>query len=43
MTGGTIVILGDVGDNFGAGMTGGMGFVYDKNKSFSKIKQIQKL
>ena len=27
MTGGTAVILGPVGDNFGAGMTGGMAFV----------------
>ena len=29
MTGGRIAILGKVGDNFGAGMTGGMAFVYD--------------
>ena len=29
MTGGTAVILGKVGDNFAAGMTGGMAFVYD--------------
>lgn len=29
MTGGTCVILGAVGDNFAAGMTGGMAFVYD--------------
>jgi glutamate synthase (NADPH/NADH) large chain len=29
MTGGTAVILGNVGDNFAAGMTGGMAFVYD--------------
>ncbi len=29
MTGGTVVILGAVGDNFGAGFTGGMAFVYD--------------
>ena len=29
MTGGVIVILGEVGDNFAAGMTGGMAFVYD--------------
>ena len=36
MTGGTVVILGNVGDNFAAGMTGGMGFVYDKNKLFGK-------
>jgi glutamate synthase (NADPH) large chain len=31
MTGGTVVVLGDVGDNFGAGMTGGMVFIYDLN------------
>jgi len=30
MTGGSVVILGEVGNNFGAGMTGGMAFVYDK-------------
>ncbi|MEO1000073.1 MAG: glutamate synthase-related protein, partial [Pseudomonadota bacterium] len=29
MTGGTAVILGEIGDNFGAGMTGGMAFLYD--------------
>jgi len=29
MTGGTVVILGDVGYNLGAGMTGGQAFVYD--------------
>ena len=34
MTGGTVIILGDVGDNFAAGMTGGMAFVYDVNKEF---------
>ena len=34
MTGGKIVILGDVGDNFGAGMTGGMAFVYDPDNTF---------
>ena len=36
MTGGTVVILGDVGDNFAAGMTGGMAFIYDKSKQFEK-------
>ena len=36
MTGGTVVILGSVGDNFAAGMTGGMAFIYDKNKDFEK-------
>ncbi len=36
MTGGTAVILGPVGANFAAGMTGGMAFVYDSDDSFSK-------
>ena len=31
MTGGIVVILGKVGENFSAGMTGGMAFVYDTN------------
>jgi len=34
MTGGTVVILGETGINFGAGMTGGAAFVYDRNKTF---------
>ena len=29
MTGGTAVILGSIGPNFGAGMTGGMAYLYD--------------
>ena len=37
MTGGTAIILGDVGDNFGAGMTGGMAFIYDKNNNFANF------
>ena len=36
MTGGNIVILGKIGDNFGAGMTGGMAFVYDISNQFEK-------
>ncbi len=33
MTGGTVVVLGSVGRNFGAGMSGGVAYVYDpKNK-----------
>ena len=31
-----MVILGEVGDNFGAGMTGGMAFIYDPNETFMK-------
>ena len=34
MTGGIVVILGKVGDNFAAGMTGGMAFIYNKSKDF---------
>jgi glutamate synthase (NADPH/NADH) large chain len=33
MTGGTAVILGKVSDNFAAGMTGGMAFIYDEDGS----------
>ena len=35
MTGGVAVMLGPVGDNFAAGMTGGMAFVYDTDESFT--------
>ena len=34
MTAGTVVVLGKVGDNFAAGMTGGMAFIYDPNHEF---------
>lgn len=34
MTGGTVVILGRTGVNFGAGMTGGVVFIYDKEHDF---------
>ncbi|MCJ9428131.1 glutamate synthase large subunit [Kordiimonas marina] len=36
MTGGNAVILGSVGDNFGAGMTGGMAFVLDEDGTFEE-------
>src|SRR3546814_120945 len=36
MTNGVAVVLGPVGDNFGAGMTGGMAFVYDTDSSFAR-------
>jgi glutamate synthase (NADPH/NADH) large chain len=35
MTGGTVVILGAIGDNFGAGFTGGQAFIYDPNDQFA--------
>ena len=34
MTGGHITVLGSVGANFGAGMTGGFAYVLDEDKSF---------
>ena len=34
MTGGQVVILGEVGANFGAGMTGGFSYVLDEKRSF---------
>ncbi len=36
MTGGTVVILGETGQNFAAGMSGGVAFIYDKNNIFEK-------
>ncbi|BCD67799.1 glutamate synthase large subunit [Nitratiruptor sp. YY09-18] len=40
MTGGIVVILGKTGINFGAGMTGGLSFVYDEDHTFiEKINQ----
>jgi glutamate synthase (NADPH/NADH) large chain len=37
MTGGIAVLLGAVGRNFGAGMTGGMAFVYDPDGQFARL------
>jgi glutamate synthase (ferredoxin) len=34
MTGGTVVVLGNVGRNVGAGMTGGLGYFLDADDSF---------
>ncbi len=34
MTGGLVAVLGSVGPNFAAGMTGGMAFVYDPDDAF---------
>ncbi len=35
MTGGVVAVLGKTGANFGAGMTGGVAFVLDRERSFS--------
>jgi glutamate synthase (NADPH/NADH) large chain len=36
MTGGTVVVLGETGRNFAAGMSGGIAYVYDVNGDFAK-------
>jgi glutamate synthase (NADPH) large chain len=36
MTGGTVVVLGLTGQNFGAGMSGGVAYVYDIDGMFAK-------
>lgn len=36
MTGGKMVVLGDTGRNFGAGMSGGIAYIWDKNRNFEK-------
>ncbi|MGK3735853.1 MAG: glutamate synthase (ferredoxin) [Bacillariaceae sp.] len=48
MTGGVVVILGSVGRNVGAGMTGGIGYFYDADNSFDdkvnlEIVKVQRL
>lgn len=48
MTGGVVVMLGSVGRNVGAGMTGGIGYFYDKDKTFldkinREIVKVQRL
>ncbi|HWE67464.1 MAG TPA: glutamate synthase large subunit, partial [Acidimicrobiales bacterium] len=36
MTGGTVVVLGPTGRNFGAGMSGGVAYVYDPARTFGQ-------
>jgi glutamate synthase (NADPH) large chain len=36
MTGGKVVILGQVGRNFGAGMSGGIAYIWDTQKNFAE-------
>ncbi|MGL5313005.1 MAG: glutamate synthase large subunit [Peptostreptococcaceae bacterium] len=40
MTGGRVVVLGNTGRNFAAGMSGGIAYIYDENNSFkSKLNK----
>jgi glutamate synthase domain-containing protein 3 len=36
MTGGTVLVLGQTGRNFAAGMSGGIAYVYDEDGQFAK-------
>jgi glutamate synthase (NADPH/NADH) large chain len=37
MTGGTVVVLGDTGRNFAAGMSGGIAYIYDVKAQFAAL------
>ncbi|MFV2004537.1 MAG: glutamate synthase large subunit [Gammaproteobacteria bacterium] len=37
MTGGRVVVLGETGRNFAAGMSGGIAYVWDRNKTFAAL------
>ena len=37
MTGGVVVVLGETGRNFAAGMSGGVAFVLDEDENFEKL------
>ena len=39
MTGGTVVVLGQAGMNFGAGMTGGLAWIYDLDGTFMQRRR----
>ena len=41
MTGGSAIILGNIGDNFGAGMTGGSAFIYSDQKNISDLMNME--
>ena len=36
MTGGVVMVLGKTGVNFGAGMSGGIAYIYDKERNFNE-------
>ena len=43
MTGGVAVILGEIGANFGAGMTGGMAYLYDPEGKAAELMNMETL
>ena len=43
MTGGVAVILGSIGANFGAGMTGGMAYIYDPENKAEEVMNMESI
>lgn len=41
MTGGTVIVLGNVGRNFAAGMSGGVAYVYGDHEEFTQLCNMQ--
>lgn len=41
MTGGKAIILGNIGSNFGAGMSGGIAYIYDKDSRFDTFRNYE--
>ncbi len=41
MTGGTVIVLGETGKNFAAGMSGGIAYVFDKHGEFASLCNIE--
>jgi glutamate synthase (NADPH/NADH) large chain len=41
MTGGTVVVLGPMGPNFGAGMTGGRAFVHELDEAYVNAELVE--
>ena len=37
MTGGRVIVLGETGRNFAAGMSGGIAYIWDRNKTFAPL------
>jgi len=41
MTGGRVVVLGDTGINFAAGMSGGIAYIYDPDQQFDRLCNLE--
>ncbi len=41
MTGGHVIILGDVGKNFGQGMSGGVSYIFPDVETFKRLMRLK--